>query len=70
MKFSLLKKIKSFLLVFVILILCLPGSLGFVVKLPHARAGTSLRTGAMVKIGWRGADCRALDGRQGTTTGG
>lgn len=29
MKFSLLKKIKSFLLVFVILILCLPGSLGF-----------------------------------------
>jgi putative spermidine/putrescine transport system ATP-binding protein len=48
----------------------LPGSLGFVVKLPHARAGTSLQTGDMVRIGWRGADCRALDGRQGTTTGG
>ena len=48
----------------------LPGNLGFVVKLPHAQAGISLQTGDIVEIGWRGADCRALDGRQGTTTGG
>jgi putative spermidine/putrescine transport system ATP-binding protein len=48
----------------------LPGSLGFIVKLPHARARAALETGDMVRIGWRGADCRALDARQGPTTGG